>query len=128
MEVRNAPPGMAVGSTYESHFYPSLKQSTLVHLHSASAPFVQAVPDAPPSKILVWRDPSDSCIQLTEGISIHVDWFASLGLVVVRYRIVFLAWTIGVACLILALQIRVHRETGKYLVIISRSVVLHTDF
>lgn len=114
MEVRNAPYAVAVGSTYESHFYPALRQSTLVHLHSASAPFVPVASAAPAAKVLIWRDPSDTCIQLTDGISIHVDWFASLGLVVVRYRVVLLAWSIGIACLILALQIRVHRETGEW--------------
>lgn len=111
MEVRVSPLHHSSGSTYESHFYPSLHRFSTVHLHSFG-PFLPT--SEAEVKLLIWQDPHDDCVVLDEGISIHVDWVASTGLLVVRWRIVVLAWALGWGCLIMARQMREYRQTGEW--------------
>jgi hypothetical protein len=111
MEVATFPRPHSSGSTYESHFYPTLGRLSTIHLQTF-APFL---PDPQQgAKLYIWQDPEDDCVVFDEGIAIHVDWLASAGLLVVRWRIVILAWALGWGCLLVARQMREYRQTGKF--------------
>ncbi len=87
----------------ENYFTPALNTSTLVHLHSSSAPFLPG--HGAPVDILVWQDPTSTCLDLDTALQVKIDWSASAGVMVVRYRMLLLAWTLGVALLIFGNQV-----------------------
>ena len=61
----------------------------------------------------VFQDPSDTC--WIDKVYLSIDWAATPGLTVLRYRTVPIAWAIGWIALTWAHQLRKFRSTGRSL-------------
>ena len=77
--------------SHESHFR-SIGQSSIIHLHAAP-PFLPAL-KSPLAKVQVWRDPACDL-----QVSLTIDWFTSIGKLVLRYRAIVAAWPMAIVLL-----------------------------
>ncbi|KAJ9107049.1 hypothetical protein QFC19_002918 [Naganishia cerealis] len=111
----------ANSATYESRLYPQAGETITIHTHTSAAPFIKELSSDGKSRgitINLWQDPADGCG--IQGVTIRTDWRRSLGLMVARYRMTFLAWTIGTASLVTMIQFRHYRLTGELFTILRR--------
>lgn len=105
-----------LSETHESRYHPRANASVLLHSHTAAAPFIPSS-NGKGFSVEVFQDPSDSC--WIEGASLSVDWTTAPGLLVLRYRTVLIAWSIGWIALVWARQMRAFRSTGKFPVLLE---------
>lgn len=96
--------------------YPRVNSHARLHSHLPAAPYVSHWREGSHHEttkgltVNIWQDPNDPCA--IQGISIRVNWLGSLGLLVMRYRMTVLAWTIGLGALIVCAQYQQYRLTG----------------
>jgi hypothetical protein len=92
--------------------YPQAESLVRLHSHTDSAPYIKSVPGNGGITIKIWQDPNHSCA--IQSVSIRLNWTRSFGLMVTRYRMTFLAWTMGLGALVIAGQFRQYRLTGEW--------------
>lgn len=105
--LRHTTLNSASPATHESALYPS-PSTIYLHSHSSNAPFL------PPSDqsgmtLEYWSDPKAG--GRTE-VWIRLDVYASLGRLVLRYRMAAVGWILGTVGVILSLQARKFRVEG----------------
>lgn len=84
---------------HESLFFPDPK-APLVYLHS-SPPFLPSTFESAGLALQLWRDPSCSA-----EVHIGLDWYASVGKLVLRYRSLVAAWPVAIVLPILQIQLQ----------------------
>ena len=83
----------------------------MLHSHTATSPFISSANDEGIT-IELFQDPRDMC--RIETASLQVDWSATPGLSVLRYRTTLIAWGMGWLALVWAKQMRTFRRTGMF--------------
>ncbi|KAJ9105254.1 hypothetical protein QFC21_001620 [Naganishia friedmannii] len=99
-------------ATHESRFYPQAAEDIKVHTHTSAAPYIKEPASGVSRRgmtVNLWQDPRDACG--ARNVTVRVDWIGSFGLMVMRYRMTILAWTMGIAALVAAIQFRHYRLT-----------------
>jgi hypothetical protein len=102
-------PGLGLGETHESRYYPQVGAEILVHSHVTASPYIGSLRQSG-LEIHLFQDPAQTCTITTA--SARVDWRRSPGLLLTRYRMTIIAWTLGVVCLVWSCQMRSTAKTG----------------
>ncbi|KZP13457.1 PGAP1-domain-containing protein [Athelia psychrophila] len=85
----------------ETHYYPLMRSSPHILLHShSSAPYITGLNSAQTRGIdlTIYSSASSACIS---GLELTVDWWGTLGRLGSRYMIVILSWALGLIALML---------------------------
>ena len=93
-------------------YHPRATESILLQSHTATSPFISSWNEEGIT-VELFQDPRDPC--RIETASLQVDWSATPGLSVLRYRTTLVAWTMGWLALVWAKQMRTFRKTGRCL-------------